>query len=205
MNNFLRHSFIILAHFGGFGLLVIGALDSSLLFLPLGNDLLVIAMSARRHVFVPYYAFMAAAGSVLGCLSIDALSRKGGEKELEARVSRKRLEYIRSRMRKNAAWALAISSLMPPPFPFTLFVAAAAAANYPRKRLLSTVAVSRFIRFSIEGLLAIFFGRELLRWAESPDFEYAMLGLIAISILGSAISIYRWTAQAKQTRLSRKA
>ncbi|MGH9343430.1 MAG: VTT domain-containing protein, partial [Terriglobia bacterium] len=115
MNNFLRHCFFILAHFGGFGLLAIGALDSSLLFLPLGNDLLIIAMSTRRHSLVPYYAFMAAAGSVLGCLSVDALSRKGGEKELEAHVSRKRLEYVRSRMRKNASWALAIASLMPPP------------------------------------------------------------------------------------------
>lgn len=205
MNNFLRHSFLILAHFGGFGLLAIGALDSSLLFLPLGNDLLIIAMSARRHSFVPYYAFMAAAGSVLGCLSIDALSRKGGEKELEKHVSRKRLEYVQGKMRKGAPWALAISSLMPPPFPFTLFVAAAAASNYPRKKLLSTIAVARFIRFTIEGVLAIFVGKEVLKWAQSREFEYAMLGLIAISVLGSAISIYRWTSQAKQTKPRKRA
>lgn len=186
---------------GGFGLLTIGALDSSLLFLPLGNDLLIIAMSARKHLFVPYYAAMAAAGSVLGCLSVDYLTRRGGEKELEAYVSPRRLEYVRSRMRKNARWALIIASIMPPPFPFTLFIGAAAASNYPRRRLLITVAVARFVRFAIEGTLAVFVGKELLRWAQSRPFEYAMLGLVGISILGSVFSIGRWTAQARKSKL----
>src|SRR6516225_5668510 len=35
--------------FGGPGLLVLGILDSSFLFAPLGNDLLVVAVTARRH------------------------------------------------------------------------------------------------------------------------------------------------------------
>ena len=39
-------------------------------------------------------------------------------------------------MRDNAGQALAIASLVPPPFPFTAFVMAAAALQYPRKRLL---------------------------------------------------------------------
>jgi len=35
--------------FGGLGLVVLGILDSSFLFAPLGNDLLVVAMTARKH------------------------------------------------------------------------------------------------------------------------------------------------------------
>jgi len=48
---------------GGFGLLILGVLDSSFLFMPLGNDLLMVAMTASRHVMLPYYAGMATAGT----------------------------------------------------------------------------------------------------------------------------------------------
>ena len=54
------------AHLGGFGLLLLGILDSSFLFMPLGNDLLVVALTAQRHNRMLYYAAMASAGSVIG-------------------------------------------------------------------------------------------------------------------------------------------
>ena len=50
----------------GIGLLVLGILDSSFLFAPLGNDLLVVAVTAR-HRDIPemlYYAGMSTVGSV---------------------------------------------------------------------------------------------------------------------------------------------
>jgi membrane protein YqaA with SNARE-associated domain len=197
LKSFLTHLFILLSHHGGFGLLVLGLLDSSILFMPLGNDLLIIAMSTQNHKLIPYYAAMAAAGSVLGCLTIDLLVRKGGEKEIEKHVSRKRFDYVKSRMNKNAAWALAFASLMPPPFPFTPFVAAAAALQYPRRKLLSVIGATRLVRFSIEGTLAFFIGKRLLRVANSSGFEYAIGGLIFISVAGSFVSVYRWITQSK--------
>ncbi len=184
---------------GGFGLLTLGAIDSSILFLPFGNDLLVIAMSARKHTMVPYYGAMAAAGSVIGCLTVDLLTRRGSEKELERHWSKRRVEYVMRRMRKNALWTLATVSLMPPPFPFTPFVAAAAAAKYPRHKLLGVIGAARFVRFSLEGLLAIAIGRQLLAVAKSPQFEIAILALVGVCILASAYSIIHWTRQSKQT------
>ncbi|MGH9396994.1 MAG: VTT domain-containing protein [Terriglobia bacterium] len=197
LTKFLSHLYLVFAHLGGLGLLTLGILDSSFLFVPLGNDVLVIAMSAKRHVLAPYYALMATIGSVLGCAAIDILCRKEGEKGLEKYLSRKRLENVRRRMKKNAAWTLAVASLMPPPFPFTPFVAAASAVRYPRRKLLGVIACARFVRFSIEGLLAILVGNELLRLARSRGFEYAIGGLIFISILGSIFSVYHWIASAK--------
>jgi membrane protein YqaA with SNARE-associated domain len=194
---FLTHLFVLLSHHGGMGLLVVGLLDSSILTMPLGNDLLIIVMSTRDHKLIPYYAAMAAAGSVLGCLTVDLLVRKGGEKEIEKHVSRKRFEYVKKRMNKNAAWALAFASLMPPPFPFTPFVAAAAALQYPRRKLLSVIGAARLVRFSIEGTLAFFIGRRLIRVAQSSPFEYAVGALIFLCVVGSAISIYRWIRQSK--------
>lgn len=186
----IRHLVRVFAHLGGPGLLALSVIDSSPLFIPFGNDLLFLAMTAKQHGLMIYYALMATLGSTLGCLLDDVLSRKGGEKGLEGRIPSRYLAYIKRRTKQSAVWALGIASLMPPPFPFTAFVAGAAALQYPRKKLLLVVSISRFARFSIEGLLAIYLGRRyLLRLALSPVFEYVIGGLIVVSIVGSIISI----------------
>jgi len=184
--------FGVFLHLGGFGLLLLGILDSSFLVMPMGNDLLVIAMTARRHALMPYYAAMAAAGSVLGSLLLDVASRKGGEEFIEKHVPKKRLKYIEGKVRKNAGWAVGFAALMPPPFPFTPFVVASAALDYPRKKLLSVIGVTRLLRFSIEGSLAILFGERILHWAASPAFQYGVLLLIVGSILASVLSVLSW-------------
>jgi hypothetical protein len=101
-------------------------------------------------------------------------------------------------VKKSAGWALAVASLMPPPFPFTPFVAAAAALQYPRKKLLTVIAVARFARFSIDGALAVVFGTRILRWAQSPTFIYGVVALVVISIAASAISIVSWIRRSRK-------
>jgi membrane protein YqaA with SNARE-associated domain len=180
-----------LFHAGGLGLLTLGVFDSSPLVVPLGNDLLVLALSARYHQRVFYYVAMATAGSLIGCFLTDWISRKSesGQKKF---VSGKHLDNIRKQVEKRAGWTLVAASLMPPPFPFTAFVAAAAAFRYPRIKLLSFVGVGRFLRFGIEGALAIHYGRWIIKQAESPLLEHVMIALIVISISASAYSLYRW-------------
>ena len=187
-----------LFHAGGLGLLTLGAFDSSPLVAPMGNDLLVLALSARYHQRMLYYAFMATAGSLIGCFVTDWISRKS-ETRQKKYVSRKHLDYIRKLVEKNAGWTLAMASLMPPPFPFTGIVATAAAFRYPRIKLLSFVGVSRFMRFTIEGALAIHYGRWIIKQAESPLFDHLMIALVVISIGGSAFSIYQWSEGSKRT------
>jgi membrane protein YqaA with SNARE-associated domain len=168
--------------------------------MPLGNDLLMVALSASRHELMPYYAVMATAGSVLGCLLVDLVMRKGGEAGLERYFPRRRIDYIESKINKRAGWAIAFASLMPPPFPFTPFVAGAAAFQYPRKKMLAIIGVSRMIRFSVEGLLALRFGRGILSLAKSPAVEFVVITLVVIAIGGSAFSVYRWIKRSRQPK-----
>lgn len=131
MRSIIRTVARALFHAGGLGLLTLGAFDSSPLVVPMGNDLLLLALSARYHERVLYYVVMATVGSLIGCFTTDWISRKSesGQKKL---VSGKHLDYIRKQVGKQAGWTLAVAALMPPPFPFTAFVAAAAAFRYPR-------------------------------------------------------------------------
>ncbi len=156
----MKHgSAVLLAFFwklGGIGLLVLGILDSSFLFVPLGNDLLVVAMSPRYHSVARmiYYAAMSTVGSVLGCLLVDVVMRTAGEKGLERHLPQSRLNYVKKKVERNAAWALVLASIAPPPFPFTPFIMAAAALQYPRSRLLAVVGAARMARFTLLGVLA---------------------------------------------------
>ena len=183
------HLFRVLAQLGGFGLLILSFVDSTPLYVPFGNDLLMVVLTANKHSLIVYYALMAAAGSALGCLTVETPSRKGGEKGLEKLVSPRRLNYLKKRIKKSAAWALVLGCLLPPPFPFTGIVAGAAALQYPRKRLLMVVFFSRLARFLVVGTLGIFFGRGVLRLVKSPVVIYIVVGLIVVSIGGSAFAI----------------
>jgi membrane protein YqaA with SNARE-associated domain len=202
MKSLARLLFAFFWHLGGPGLLLLGILDSSFLFAPLGNDLLVVAMSAH-YGSVPrmlYYAAMSTVGSVLGCLLVDVLLRRAGEKGLQHYLPLKRIEYIKKRVEKNAVWALILASIAPPPFPFTPFIMAAAALQYPRLRLLTVTGVARMARFTALGALALLFGRNILRWAQSETVQMALVGLIALSIVGSAISVVGWVKRSKAVR-----
>ncbi len=181
-----------LFRWGGFGILTLGAFDSSPLVVPLGNDLLLLALSARYHSRMPYYVIMATLGSLIGCAATIWISRKGGDK-LKKVAPGKRLYNIQKYVQKNAGWKLVVASLMPPPFPFTPVVAAAAAFKYPEKKLFTYVGVGRFARFLIEGALAIHYGRWIIRQARSSVLEDTMIALIIISVAASVISIYQWS------------
>jgi membrane protein YqaA with SNARE-associated domain len=137
---------------------------------------------------------METAGSLIGCFATEWVSRKSESRLMKA-VPSKHLGYLRKLVEKRAGLTLLVASLLPPPFPFTAIVAAAAAFRYPRKKLLGFVGVGRLVRFLIEGALAIHYGRWIIKQAESPLLEHIMIALIVISIGGSAYSVYRWRSK----------
>jgi membrane protein YqaA with SNARE-associated domain len=195
MNAIVNHLFAVFIRLGPFGLLILGILDSSfLLFLPLGNDLLMVALTARNHRMLPVFAGMATAG----CLLTDWIARKGGEKGLEKIIAGRQLNYVKRKVKDSAGKALAFASLMPPPFPFTAFVAGAAAFQYPRKNLLGTIAAARLARFFVLGALAITFGESILRLAKTPGLQIAILALAVISVVGSVLSIVAWVKRGRK-------
>lgn len=191
MDAFLRHLFRLAYHAGSLGLLTVGILDSSFLMLPLGNDFLLLGLVAHHHERVPLYVAAATLGSVLGVLLTLWLSRKGGDRLAKGRRGRT-WKYIEKQMKQKSGWALTLGSLMPPPFPFTVFVAAAGALKVPLKKALSFIAAGRLLRFTMEGVLAIYYGRWILSFAQSPVFKDVAIAILVIALVGSAYSIYGW-------------
>jgi membrane protein YqaA with SNARE-associated domain len=191
LDAFLRHLFRLAFRAGSLGLLTVGILDSSFLMLPLGNDFLLLGLAARHHDRVPLYVTTATLGSVLGALLTLWLSRKGGDRLAKGRRGRT-WKYVEKQMKEKGGWALTIGSLMPPPFPFTVFVAVAGALKVPLRKALSFIAAGRLLRFTIEGVLAIYYGRWILSFAQSPAFKDVAIAVLLIAVAGSAYSIYSW-------------
>ena len=147
---------------------------------------------------------MASAGSVLGCLITDWVSRKGGEEGLEKRVSKRRLAYVQAQVKRRAGFALALASLMPPPFPFTPFVDGGRRAEVsPRPFAGHHRRMCRVVRFGVEALLAQRYGSEILKQAQTPLVQGIVISVVVLSIGGTAYSLYDWTKRSKRAQPAR--
>ena len=199
MHDFAHALFRLFWQLGGPGLLILGILDSSFLFAPLGNDLLVVALTAHYHSVARmlYYAAMSTIGSILGCLLVDIVLRPAGEHGLAKHLPARRIGYIKGKVERNAAWALVVASIAPPPFPFTPFVMAAAALQYPRNKMLVITGAARMVRFTAIGALALVFGRRILEWAQSGVVQGVLIGIIALCVVGSVISVLGWIRRSR--------
>jgi membrane protein YqaA with SNARE-associated domain len=182
---------------GALGLVLIGVLDSSFLFIPTGNDLLLIALTARHHENVISYVLASSLGSMLGVLLVDLVCRKGGEGGLKKMMSRKTLKFVQKRVENRAGIMLLAGALAPPPFPFTTVVAAASAFQYPRLQLLVIVAGARLVRFGIEGWVAIHYGHRIVEMMGSTEFRWGIGIFAVICVVGSISSVGKWTRRSK--------
>jgi membrane protein YqaA with SNARE-associated domain len=190
--NFFAPLLRVLFHAGYFGPLLMGILDSSFLILPFGNDLLVVALVAQTRRGIPLYVLSAAVGSSIGAFLLAIVARKLGEQGIRKMAGDKRYDKLRRRVGTRSGFAVALAGLAPPPFPFTSVIAAVSAIDYPIWRIVVINFLARGVRFLILAFLALKFGKGVLAVAKSKPFEWGVMVFIALCILGSAFSIWKW-------------
>ena len=174
------------------GVVVLGALDSTLLFsLPFGIDAVVVILSARMKDAVWIVPLLATAGSLAGAWLTFWMGVKIGEKGLERYIPERRLESVRARVNRSGAMALAVLDLIPPPFPFTPFVLAAGALEVRTSTFFVTLAICRLLRFGLEAALARRYGTHILRWLESDLVRDVVSGCIVVAVVLTVVSIVR--------------
>lgn len=167
-------------------MVVIGALDSSLLSLPEINDYLVVMRCTKDPVAVFYFPLFAAVGSVIGCMLLYTILRRGGQAVLRRRFRSDHIERVERAYARFGFLALAVPALLPPPVPFKIFVATAGALEYPRWRFMITIMIARSLRYYIEGVLAVFYGERVLQFLKENGL--LILGIVAaVCLFGLAI------------------
>jgi len=192
MSDWFRPFLHFLFHVGYFGPFILGILDSSFLVLPFGNDLLVVGLIARHHGGFPFYVLSAACGSTIGVLLLASVARKFGEEGIRKVAGQKQFDKLKKRIGNRSGIAIAIGCLAPPPFPFTMVIAATSALGYSLWRLAAINFFTRAIRFTVLGVLALKFGTAILHIAKTPAFVWSMVVFIGLCVIASAYSIWHW-------------
>ena len=158
------HDFIrdVPIYYAAPAMVLIGALDSSLLSLPEINDYLVVARCYSDPKAAFYFPLFAAGGSVIGCNVLYSIMRRGGQAVMRRRFSVESIARVERAYARFGFLALAIPALLPPPMPFKIFVATAGALEYPRWRFVVTIMIARSLRYYVEGTLAVFYGEQVI-------------------------------------------
>src|ERR671918_1155154 len=163
-------------------MVIIGALDSSLLSLPEINDYLVVGRCYKYPSAAFYFPLFAAAGSVIGCNLLYTIVRRGGQAVLRKRFNLQSIKRVERAYERFGFLAIGIPAILPPPLPFKIFVATAGALEYPRWKFLLTVMIARSFRYYVEGILAVFYGQRVLLFLKDN-------GLVILSVAGSLVLI----------------
>ena len=168
-------------------MILVGALDSSLLSLPEINDYLVIARCfthPRAAVFFPLFASI---GSMLGCLLLYTILQRGGLAVLHRKFKLEHIQRVERAYARFGILALAIPALLPPPMPFKIFVATAGALQFPRRKFLITILIARSVRYYTEGILAVYYGRRVLVFLQDNGL---MIVTAVFALCLAALAIY---------------
>jgi membrane protein YqaA with SNARE-associated domain len=176
---------------GAPGILLVAFLDSSVLSLPEIADLLVVWMVTKHPSRFVLYVISATAGSLVGCLVLFYIGRKGGEALMRRRFNSASVERTLAAFRRHGVMAVLVPSILPPPAPFKIFVLLAGVAEISAARFSAAILIGRGARYLVEGLLALWFGERAMVFMREHGVAAA---LIAVAVLAVGFLVYlRWT------------
>ncbi len=183
-----------LVPFGAFGLFAIALLDSALIPLPGGPDAVMILLSTQNPARMPLYALAATAGSVVGCLILYYISRRAGRRALEKFPPQKQAR-VKELVDRYDVLSVLVASVLPPPFPFKLFVITAGVFRLSVVRFALAVAGGRAFRFFLEGFLAVRYGE---RAKDLLAENYPAVGLGVAALVVALFVLKRFLGKKKE-------
>ena len=170
-----------LVTFGAFGLFAISLLDSALIPMPGGADAVLMLLSAARPAWMPLYVAAATLGSTIGCVILYYISMRAGGRALSKFPKRKQAR-VKELVDRYDVLSVLVASVLPPPFPFKLFVVTAGVFRLSVARFALAVAAGRAFRFLLEGYLAAHYG-EHARDILARYYPYIGVGLAALIVV----------------------
>ena len=164
--------------YGAFGLFIVALLDSTFVPLPSSADALMLVLSTAHPSWMLLYAFMATAGSALGCWILYLISRRAGARALN-RFSERKQQRVKYLIERYDMIAVLVATLLPPPFPFKLFVVTAGVFRFSLTRFMIAIIAGRAFRFLLEGYFAVRYGAEA-KEILAKYYPWIGIGLVAV-------------------------
>lgn len=170
----------------GPGLFLVAILDSSFLSIPEGNDILIVILSiGKTWGRMAYYVGMTTLGSIIGCLALYTVGRKGGSPLLKRRFRPETVEWAEKQYERFGVLTVVVPSILPPPTPFKIFVLIAGVFELPTWEFIGAVAIGRTIRYSMWGVLAVLYGQAAKEYMQQnlPRVGLVLFGILLITLL----------------------
>jgi membrane protein YqaA with SNARE-associated domain len=166
---------------GSWAVFAVAGIDSAFWGFPL--DPLVAGYVYRDNSRFLLYSAMAAAGSAAGSIILYVIGHKGGEVLLARRISAAKFDRIRSSFDRHEFWALMFPSMMPPPFPFKVFVLAASVFEMNFWHFLLAIFAGRMVRFLLLSILVLRFGEQAVALAGALIERHWLVLLVTVPAL----------------------
>lgn len=166
---------------GPFGLFAVALLDSALVPLPGTADALMILLTIAHPRLMIVYALLATAGSAIGCVFLYYVSRRAGSRALR-KFSPAKQKRVKELIDRYDVLSVLVASLLPPPFPFKLFVITAGVFRFSVMRFTLAIIAGRGFRFLLEGYFAIHYGAQA-RQILQKYYPWIGLGLAILIVI----------------------
>jgi membrane protein YqaA with SNARE-associated domain len=177
---------------GGIGLLLSAVIDSSFVPLPLVTDLLLMELSSRHPMRMPYYVAMAAVGSLLGCVWIYWLARKGGQAYYR-KTQGHAPGRIRRLIQEYPMASVFLPAVAPFPVPFKPFVIAQGVFQVPFATFVVGTLIGRGSLFFFEGFLGARYGVAAKQFIATQKWASVALalGLVLLFLAIRRVPVFR--------------
>jgi membrane protein DedA with SNARE-associated domain len=159
-------------------------------------DVFTIWLAAGHRDLWPYYAFMATLGAVIGGYITYAIGRKGGKEAIEHRLKKQRAEKLFRRFDRWGFRTVAVSALLPPPFPLVPVLLAAGGLQYSRKKFIGALAAGRSLRYFLVAGLGSLYGKQITAFF-SRYYKPALFTLIGLAVLGGVVALVEYLRMRK--------
>lgn len=177
--------------FGGVGMAVVAALDTSFVSMPNVSDLLIVWQTIKNPQLWWYYATMTTIGSVFGSLVIYYFGRKGGEAFLLKRFKPTHVARVQAVFARYGLWAMFLVAFMPPPAPYKIFVLLAGAGGVGPGAFALAVAGGRGVRHLAEGWVAQHYGQAAAQFIRTNLAEVTLWMLAVVTAAAVLFMVWR--------------
>src|SRR2546423_7199793 len=140
--------------------------------MPGGVDAMLLLLATARPSWMLIYVAAATIGSTAGCVGLYKISEKAGHRAL-AKFSESKQKRVKDLIDRYDVLSVLVASLLPPPFPFKLFVVSAGVFRLDLLRVTIAIAAGRSFRYLLEGYLARRYGAHA---KEIPAHYYPPIG-----------------------------
>lgn len=181
---FLKKVGMAFLQYGLIGLFGITLLDSAFVPLPGGPDGALVVLAQTNNWMLA--VVIAVIGSVIGCAILYRFSAAAGEAALR-KFNPEKLARARRLLERFDILTVLVAALLPPPFPFKIFVVSAGVFQFRFWRFVVGIGIGRSFRYCLLGYLAFRYGEQA---KEIFKNNYPIIGLGLAGALIAGFILY---------------